>query len=54
MRKARCRAKYGKACPHGGHYGGKRRNRMSAVQAHEQTHPINDEHKQHAGAHKSR
>lgn len=32
VRKARCRAKYGKACPHGGHYGGKRRNSVSSVQ----------------------
>ena len=57
MRKARCRAKYGKACPHGGHYGGKRRNRMSAVQTHAQTHPIEepDEHKEPpAGSHKAK
>ena len=55
-RKAKCRRKYGKACPHGGHYGGKRRNRMSAIQTHAQTHPIEepDERKEHqAGAHKA-
>ena len=42
--------------PHGGHYGRKRRNRMSVVQTHAQTHPIEepDEHKEHqAGAHKA-
>jgi hypothetical protein len=34
MRKARCRAKYGRACPHGGHYGGKRRNSLTSAQTH--------------------
>ena len=34
IRKARCRAKYGRACPHGGHYGRKRRNSVTAVQVH--------------------
>gem|GEM_PF-4754292 len=34
MRKARCRAKYGRACPHGGHNGGKRRNSLTSVQTH--------------------
>ncbi len=34
MRKARCRAKYGRACPHGGHYGGKRRNSLTAAHTH--------------------
>ncbi len=34
MRKVRCRAKYGPACPHGGHYGGKRRNSLTAAHTH--------------------
>lgn len=34
MRKARCRAKYGRACPHGGHYGGKRRSSITHAQTH--------------------
>lgn len=42
MRRARCRVKYGKACPHGGHYGGKRRNRSSAVPP--ATHAAKDHH----------
>jgi hypothetical protein len=50
-RKAKCRLKYGKACPHGGHYGGKRRNRMSAVQP--LTHAGSDAKEHREPAHKA-
>lgn len=52
MRKARCRAKYGKACPHGGHYGGKRRNRASVTPT--DTHARKEAKAAQAPAHKSR
>lgn len=50
IRKARCRAKYGRACPHGGHYGGKRRNSVTAVQTHAHK-PSKEDH--HAPAHRA-
>jgi len=51
-RRARCRAKYGKACPHGGHYGGKRRNRASVTPA--DTHARKEPTAPHAPAHKTK
>jgi hypothetical protein len=37
MRTARCRVRYGRACPHGGHYGGKRRNSLTHLATHAQS-----------------
>lgn len=45
VRKARCRAKYGPACPHGGHYGGKRRNSLTAAHTHLRKRPDEETHR---------
>ncbi len=56
MRKARCRAKYGRACPHGGHYGGKRRNSVTSAQTHARkpTKESKDSMEHRTPAHKAR
>jgi len=51
IRKARCRAKYGRACPHGGHFGGRRRNSVTAAQPNAQKPSKEEQH--HAPAHRA-
>ena len=54
IRKVRCRAKYGRACPHGGHYGGRRRNSVTAAQTHaRQPSKESKEEQHHAPAHRA-
>jgi hypothetical protein len=51
IRKVRCRAKYGRACPHGGHVGGRRRNSVTAAQTNARKPSKEEQH--HAPAHRA-
>jgi hypothetical protein len=54
IRKARCRAKYGRACPHGGHNGGKRRNSVTSAQTHARKPAKDSGESHHPPAHRAK